>query len=146
MAVFPAPRPRDVRLDARAGRPLSVDRQRTGERRHDDADDDPADRRGGAMTTPAWQRKLLTAGACALLGVLVDLARPVLGVQIATVGLGIGLIGASFMLAWAADAGETVFHGGLVLAVIALLTVLPERSEEHTSELQSHVNLVCRLL
>src|SRR5690242_21298684 len=24
--------------------------------------------------------------------------------------------------------------------------VLPERSEEHTSELQSHVNLVCRLL
>jgi cation:H+ antiporter len=78
------------------------------------------------MSTTAWQRKLLTAGACALLGVLVDLARPVLGVQIATVGLGIGLIGASFMLAWAADAGETVFHGGLVLAVIALLTVLPE--------------------
>jgi cation:H+ antiporter len=78
------------------------------------------------MTTTAWQRKLLTAGACALLGVLVDLARPVLGVQVATVGLGIGLIGSSFMLAWAADAGETVFHGGLVLAVIALLTVLPE--------------------
>ena len=78
------------------------------------------------MTATAWQRKLLTAGACALLGVLVDLARPVLGVQVATVGLGIGLIGASFLLAWAADAGETVFHGGLVLAVIALLTVLPE--------------------
>src|SRR4051812_49880205 len=27
-----------------------------------------------------------------------------------------------------------------------ICTVLPERSEEHTSELQSHVNLVCRLL
>src|SRR5260370_2883578 len=25
-------------------------------------------------------------------------------------------------------------------------TVMPERSEEHTSELQSHLNLVCRLL
>ena len=42
------------------------------------------------------------------------------------VGLGIGLIGASFMLAWAADAGEAVFSGGLVLAVVALVAVLPE--------------------
>ena len=30
------------------------------------------------------------------------------------------------MLAWAADAGESVFSGGLVLAVVALVTVLPE--------------------
>jgi cation:H+ antiporter len=30
------------------------------------------------------------------------------------------------LLAWAADAGEAVFHGGLVLAVVALVTVLPE--------------------
>ena len=42
------------------------------------------------------------------------------------VGLGVGLIGAAFMLAWAADAGEAVFSGGLVLAVVALVTVLPE--------------------
>ncbi len=42
------------------------------------------------------------------------------------VGLGIGVIGAAFMLAWAADAGDAVFSGGFVLAVIALLTVLPE--------------------
>src|SRR5690242_21529988 len=28
----------------------------------------------------------------------------------------------------------------------AILRNTPERSEEHTSELQSHVNLVCRLL
>src|SRR5690242_21500556 len=28
----------------------------------------------------------------------------------------------------------------------ALPSALPARSEEHTSELQSHVNLVCRLL
>jgi cation:H+ antiporter len=74
----------------------------------------------------AWQRNLLVAGGCAALGVLVELARPVFPVQLATVGLGIGLIGASFLLAWAADAGEAVFSGGLVLAVIALLAVLPE--------------------
>src|SRR5260370_5158290 len=32
------------------------------------------------------------------------------------------------------------------IAVAALLPVVLERSEEHTSELQSHLNLVCRLL
>jgi cation:H+ antiporter len=73
-----------------------------------------------------WHRNLLTAGACAVLGLLVHLAGPVLPVQLAVVGLGIGLVAASFLLAWAADAGETVFSGGLVLAVISLLTVLPE--------------------
>jgi cation:H+ antiporter len=84
------------------------------------------------MTVPrsvqggAWQRKLLTAGACAGVGLLADLARPVLPVPLATLGLGIGVVAASFLLAWAADAGETVFSGGLVLAVIALLAVLPE--------------------
>jgi cation:H+ antiporter len=74
----------------------------------------------------AWQRNLFAASACAGLGLLVELARPVLPVQLAAVGLGIGLIGASFLLAWAADAGEAVFSGGLVLGVIALLAVLPE--------------------
>src|SRR3954466_14975278 len=74
----------------------------------------------------AWQRKLFAAGACAAFGLLVDLARPVLPVPLATVGLGVGLVAASFLLAWAADAGDTVFSGGLVLAVMALLAVLPE--------------------
>jgi cation:H+ antiporter len=73
-----------------------------------------------------WQRKLLTAGGCAIVGLLVALAGPVVPVQLATIGLGIGLVGAAFLLAWAADAGEAVFSGGLVLAVIALVTVLPE--------------------
>ncbi len=74
----------------------------------------------------AWRRPLLTAGACAAVGVVVRAVSPVLPVQLAVVGLGIGLIGAAFMLAWAADAGEAVFSGGPVLAVVALVTVLPE--------------------
>jgi cation:H+ antiporter len=41
-------------------------------------------------------------------------------------GMGVGLVGAGFMLAWAADAGEAVFSGGAVLAVVALVAVLPE--------------------
>src|SRR4051812_49796736 len=34
----------------------------------------------------------------------------------------------------------------VMVAVVALLVQKASRSEEHTSELQSHVNLVCRLL
>jgi cation:H+ antiporter len=73
-----------------------------------------------------WQRHLAIAAGCASFGVLVELARPFVPVQLAMIGLGIGLVGASFLLAWAADAGEAVFSGGLVLAVIALVAVLPE--------------------
>jgi cation:H+ antiporter len=75
---------------------------------------------------PEWQRHFFIAAGCALAGLLIRLAGPALPVQLQAVGLGVGLVGASFLLAWAADAGETVFHGGLVLAVIALVAVLPE--------------------
>jgi cation:H+ antiporter len=73
-----------------------------------------------------WRYPLFVAAGCALLGVVVHLARPFIPVQAEMVGLGIGLIAASFMLAWAADAGESVFSGGFVLAAVALVTVLPE--------------------
>jgi cation:H+ antiporter len=73
-----------------------------------------------------WTRHLLAAAACALVGVLVQFMGPRLPVHLDTVGLGIGVVGAAFLLAWAADAGEAVFSGGLVLAVIALVGVLPE--------------------
>src|SRR5690242_21511992 len=33
-----------------------------------------------------------------------------------------------------------------VVSVVSIALMQPTRSEEHTSELQSHVNLVCRLL
>jgi cation:H+ antiporter len=73
-----------------------------------------------------WRRHLVAAVACAAVGVAVHLTGPVLPVPVAAVGLGVGLVGAAFLLAWAADAGEAVFSGGFVLAVVALLTVLPE--------------------
>jgi cation:H+ antiporter len=74
----------------------------------------------------SWRRQLWTAVGCAALGILVHFAGPVLPVELTTVGLGIGLIAAAFLLAWAADAGEAVFSGGLLLAAIALVAVLPE--------------------
>lgn len=75
--------------------------------------------------TRSW-RPVLVASVCALLGVVVHYLSALLPVQLETIGLGIGLVAAAFMLAWAADAGETVFSGGLVLATVALVTVLPE--------------------
>jgi cation:H+ antiporter len=73
-----------------------------------------------------WTRHLLAAAGCALVGVLAQFTSARLPVQLDAVGLGIGVVGAAFLLAWAADAGEAVFSGGLVLAVIALVAVLPE--------------------
>jgi len=73
-----------------------------------------------------WMRHLLAATASALLGILIHLASPYLPAQFDAIGLGIGVVGAAFLLAWAADAGEAVYSGGLVLAVIALVAVLPE--------------------
>jgi cation:H+ antiporter len=85
-------------------------------------------RRHGASLpgTPPWHRHLGVAAGCAGLGLVVHAAGTVLPVALTTLGLGVGLIGASFMLAWAADAGEAVFSGGLVLAAVALVGVLPE--------------------
>jgi cation:H+ antiporter len=79
-----------------------------------------------AANGSAWQRQLFAALGCALFGVLVHLAGSVLPVQLAMVGLAIGVVAAAFLLGWAADAGEAVFHGGLLLAAVALATVLPE--------------------
>jgi cation:H+ antiporter len=79
-----------------------------------------------SVQSPLWQRHLAIASGCASFGVLVQLGSRFVPVPLAMIGLGIGLIGASFMLAWAADAGDAVFSGGLVLAVIALVAVLPE--------------------
>jgi cation:H+ antiporter len=79
-----------------------------------------------SISSTSWQRPLVLAGACAAVGVAVHLAGARLPVPLTALGLGIGLIGASFMLAWAADAGEAVFAGGLVLAAVALVGVLPE--------------------
>lgn len=73
-----------------------------------------------------WQRHLAVAAGCAALGLVVHGTSARLPVPLAMIGLGIGLIAAAFMLAWAADAGESVFSGGLVLTVVALVAVLPE--------------------
>jgi cation:H+ antiporter len=88
-----------------------------------------------------WQRQLLTALGSAVLGALVHFAT-FLPVQVATCGLAVGVLGAAFLLGWAADAGEAVFHGGLVLAAVALATVLPEVLIEVRFAFTQQVDLV----
>src|SRR5919106_2299782 len=73
-----------------------------------------------------WQRQLGIAVGCACFGVLVYLGGRLLPVGLATIGLGTGLVAAAFLLAWVADAGDAIFSGKLVLAVIALVAILPE--------------------
>ena len=132
--AIPLPRrQRRVYVDSESPRTLLPNRRRSRRRDHHSGCE-TCDRGARAMTTgllpsgpgDAWVRHLSMAAGCAAGGVLVHLASPFLPVQLAMFGLGMGVVGAAFLLAWAADAGEAVFSGGLVLAAVALVAVLPE--------------------
>jgi cation:H+ antiporter len=78
---------------------------------------------------PGWRRPVAAASACAILGLLIEalaIAGAALPPPLAMIGLGAGLVGASLLLSWAADAAEVEISGGLVLAGVTLVTVLPE--------------------
>jgi cation:H+ antiporter len=49
-----------------------------------------------------------------------------------SVVFGIGIVGAAFLLAWAAEAAQVEISAGLAIAVVALLTVLPEYAVDMT--------------
>jgi cation:H+ antiporter len=74
----------------------------------------------------SWRRPVAIASSAAALGLVTRAASSVLPAPVAVIGLAAGLVGAAFLLAWAADAGEVVFSGGLVLVLVALVAVLPE--------------------
>jgi cation:H+ antiporter len=73
-----------------------------------------------------WRFAVGASAACAVLGLLAVGAGAALPAPIATLALGAGIVGASFLLSWAGDAAEVDISGGLVLAGITFLTVLPE--------------------
>jgi cation:H+ antiporter len=78
---------------------------------------------------PNWRGAVVTASACAILGLVIraaSFAGAALPPPAAMIGLGVGLVGASMLLAWAADAAEVELSGGLVLAGLTLVTILPE--------------------
>ena len=61
-------------------------------------------------------------GAATYLG----LPHPEFAPPLAALGYGISIVGAAFMLSWAAEAAQVDVSAGLALAVLALLAVLPE--------------------
>src|SRR5262245_45849240 len=121
---------RQVRVGPRSRRPLPADhagsvgiRNHQGDRPRGRAGRQPGRCSVSAVRTTGtrWQLQLAVAAGCATFGLVVHLLGAVVPVQVAVIGLGIGVLGASFMLAWAADAGEAVFSAGIVLAVVSLL-------------------------
>jgi cation:H+ antiporter len=73
-----------------------------------------------------WRFAVGSAGACAVLGLVIALVGGALPAPVATLAFGAAIVGASFMLSWAGDAAEVDISGGLVLAGITFLTILPE--------------------
>ncbi|WP_176218244.1 sodium:proton exchanger [Saccharomonospora piscinae] len=71
----------------------------------------------GLVTVPG-----LYIGAADYLG----LAAPALAAPLAALVYGIAIVGAAFILSWAAEAAQVDINGGLALALLAFLAVLPE--------------------
>ncbi|MEV0676483.1 sodium:proton exchanger [Actinosynnema sp. NPDC050436] len=81
---------------------------------------------------PAFPRRLLLAAATALPGALLGAAEylglphPALPDPVAAAVFGLAIVGAAFVLSWAAEAAQVDVSAGLALAVLALVAVLPE--------------------
>ena len=72
-------------------------------------------------------------GAAAYLG----LPHPELAPPLAALVYGIAIIGAAFVLSWAAEAAQVDISAGLALAVLALLAVLPEYAVDFVFSFQA---------
>ncbi len=91
----------------------------------------PTTRKGTAPTTatPAPARGWGIIGlmmALTVPGMLLRLSGAHVAPLVTAAVAGVALIGAAFVLAWAAEAAQTVIAGGLAIALLALITVLPE--------------------
>src|SRR3989454_5454261 len=81
--------------------------------------------------------------------VMVATGDPVLAWKVgmvATLAIGLAKVGLAFVGDWARRVVPRAALLGSIAGVAVLLIAFLPRSEEHTSELQSPCNLVCRLL
>jgi cation:H+ antiporter len=81
-------------------------------------DDAPASPRG-------WLLVLVAAGLM-LPGIYIALAGPDLANPAKALAYGIAIVGAAFLLSWAAEVVQLDFSQGLALALLALIAILPE--------------------
>src|SRR3954452_11453093 len=77
-----------------------------------------------------WRAAVGAACACAVLGPLVGIAAGGLPPAVTAIALFVAILSASLLLSWAADAAEVDVSGGLVIAGITFVTVLPELTIE----------------
>jgi cation:H+ antiporter len=81
------------------------------------------------VTTPR-ARTLITSSAATLVFIIPALVVRIAGLHpnpiVALVIYGAAVVAASFLLAWAAEAAQIDVSGGLAIAVLALIAVLPE--------------------
>jgi cation:H+ antiporter len=90
------------------------------------------DRPAAALSTAARARRLTLARSALITGIFIAPAvvTRVVGLHLdpvaALVVFGAAVVAASFLLAWAAEAAQIDVSGGLAIAVLALVAVLPE--------------------
>jgi cation:H+ antiporter len=69
---------------------------------------------------------ILAAALMTLPGVVIGLSRAELAHPIEALLFGLSIVGAAFLLSWAAEAAQVDISAGLATAVLALIAVLPE--------------------
>jgi cation:H+ antiporter len=76
---------------------------------------------------PGRQRlSLVLAIALTIPGIVIRLAEPHLAHELEAVLFGLAIVGAAFMLSWAAEVAQLDISAGLAIAVLAFIAVLPE--------------------
>jgi cation:H+ antiporter len=80
--------------------------------------------RGAAMTS-TWRKVAMAAGV-AMPAVAFRVAGVHLASELAAIVNGAAVVGAAFLLAWAAEAAQVDISGSLAIALLALVAVLPE--------------------
>jgi cation:H+ antiporter len=73
-----------------------------------------------------WQRRLALAGACTIPGLLVRMGGGAVAPPVQAAAYGVAVVAAAFMLAWACEAAQVDVVGGLVVAAVAFVAILPE--------------------
>ncbi len=89
-----------------------------------------------------WRRKIAVAAGCACAGAIDAAAAGRLPGLLSAALLGTGILGASLLLGWAADAAEVDVSGRLVIMVVVLVGVLPELTVELQLALTRQAQLV----
>lgn len=76
---------------------------------------------------PGRQRVAIAAAAVATApGVFLRLAQPELAHPVEAIVFGLAIVGAAFVLSWAAEVAQLDISAGLAIAVLAFIAVLPE--------------------